>query len=95
MRKRLKRCLDSGEKTPDEIRHNMMELSFIENQDELIPLLEINNAIRHTNEKNGTNIPYIPIIGRLSVSDVPFENTMEYEIEYFLKQWERKDKTKK
>ena len=30
MRRRLKRALDSGKKTPEDIRHNMAELHFIE-----------------------------------------------------------------
>lgn len=90
MRKCLKHYLDSGKKTPDEIRHNIMVLNFIEQQDELIPLFEINNNIRHINEKNGTNIPPIPVITKPTVSNIPFEHTMEVEIEYFLKQWEKK-----
>lgn len=90
MRKRLRRCLDSGEKTPDEIRHNMRELLFIEHQDELIPLLEINEKIHRTNEENGINIPYIFDVTHPSVSEVPFEYTLEYEVEYFLEQWEKR-----
>ena len=30
MRRRLKNALDSGKKTPEDIRHNMAELHFIE-----------------------------------------------------------------
>ena len=90
MRKILKHYLDSGKKTPDEIRHNMMEQFFVEHQDEIIPILEANDTIRQANKENGTNIPYVPFVLKPSVSEIPLEHTLEYEMDYFIKQWEKK-----
>lgn len=90
MRRKLKKSLDSGEVTPDRIRQNMEELYFVEHQDELIPILEVNDKIQSVNKQWGTNIPCVPLVTKPQVSDVPFEHTMEYEIEHFLKEWEKK-----
>ena len=103
MRKELKKLLDSGEKTPGEIRNNIEESFIMDHQDEYIAVQEVNDKIDDVNKSLGTHITYVkypqPIVIEAGYFDPKtakiYDETLEGEMLYFINNWELRNEKKK
>lgn len=91
MRKELRKQLGQGEVTVKEIRHNMDVQYFIDHQDEFILVMEANSLIQKANKEYGTNTQLVPVFN-VEVVNHDITDSLEWELDYFLSQWEKKHK---
>lgn len=103
MRKEVKKLLDKGEKTPEEIRTHINEMYFVEHQNEFIAWSMVNDKIREVNEKFGTHIESVPLPIEDKVAEAfvgwdtfrVYEDSLDGELRYFVDRWEMRQKEKK